>query len=252
MKTPFGLKQQVVMACLITGAFDVNRNMTLESDDFELVKAWADSIQKAGLQGIIFHNGFSDETCEKHQNEHLIFIRTQPSSSYNPNVFRYFLYLDFLNKAGKKITDLFITDISDVVMLRNPFLEDYYLENPKVIFCGDEPKSLEDEWMKEHSAHLRSQIPDFEIFEEKFSNEPLLNCGIIGGKIALMMDFLKRLCTIHKSYNQQNKLAFTGDMGAFNYLIRTQFQNQLLHGFPINTVFKEHETNREDCWFRHK
>jgi len=252
MITPFGLKKQVVMASLITGTFDVNRNMTLESDDFELVKAWADSIQKAGLQGIIFHNGFSEKTCEKHQNEQLIFIRIVPSSAFNPNVFRYFLYLDFLKEHCKNITDVFITDISDVVVLRNPFLEDRYLENSEIIFCGDEPKSLEDEWMKDHSSHLRSQIPDFEIFEVKFSNEPLLNCGIIGGKLPLMMDFLKCLCAIHKSYNQQNKSAFTGDMGAFNYLIRTQFQNQILHGFPINTVFKEYQTNREDCWFRHK
>ena len=96
MKNSSGIKQQVVMASLITGAFDVNRNETLPSDDFELVKNWADSVQKAGLQGIIFHNGFSEETCEKHQNENLIFIKCEPSSSFNPNVFRYFLYLDFL------------------------------------------------------------------------------------------------------------------------------------------------------------
>jgi hypothetical protein len=252
MNSSPGLKQQVVMASLITGRYDVNRNETLPSDDFELVKAWADSVQKAGLQGIIFHNGFLEETCEKHQNENLIFIKCEPSTSFNPNVFRYFLYLDFLKKAGNQITDLFLTDISDVVLIRNPFVENHYSENPKSIFCGDEPKTLENEWMMEHSAHLRSRIPDFEMYEAKFANKPLLNCGIIGGKTPLMMDFLTRLCEIHQNHNQDNKSAFTGDMGAFNYLIRTQFQNQVLHGFPINTVFKDYQTDREDCWFRHK
>lgn len=252
MKAPSGLKKQVVMASLITGTYDVNRKEILTSDDFELVKAWADSVQNAGLQGIIFHNGFSEETCEKHQNENLIFIRIEPSGSFNPNVFRYFLYLDFLKIAGNRMTDLFITDISDVVLLRHPFAENQYLENPAVIFCGDEPKILENEWMIDHSAHLRSQIPDFEMYEAKFPNETLLNCGIIGGKMPLMLDFLQRLCAIHQNYNQHNQSAFTGDMGVFNYLIRTQFQNQILHGFPINTVFKEYQSDREDCWFRHK
>ncbi len=252
MKNSSGTKQQVVMASLITGAFDVNRNETLPSDDFELVKDWVDSVQKAGLQGIIFHNGFSEETCQKYQNENLIFIKCEPSKSFNPNVFRHFLYLDFLKKAGKQITDLFLTDISDVVLIRNPYAENHYSENPESLFCGDEPKKLENEWMIEHSAHLRSQIPDFEIYEKNFGNESLLNCGIIGGKASLMIDFLTGLCAIHHSYNQNNKSAFTGDMGAFNYLVRTQFQSQILHGFPINTVFKEYQTDREDCWFRHK
>lgn len=252
MKASFGLKQQVVMASLITGTYDVNRNETLPSDDFELVKDWSESVQNAGLQGIIFHNGFSEETCEKYQRENLIFIRTDPNSSFNPNVFRYFLYLDFLKEAGSQITDVFLTDISDVVLIRNPFAENHYLENPETIFCGDEPKSLAEEWMIEHSAHLRSQIRDFEIYEKNFANETLLNCGVIGGKTNLMMDFLTRLCSIHQSYNQDNKSDFTGDMGAFNYLIRTQFQKQILHGFPINTVFKEYQSDREDCWFRHK
>ena len=252
MNSPFGLKQKVIMASLITGRYDVNRNETLPSDDFELVKEWADSVQKAGLQGIIFHNGFSEETCKKHQSENLIFIRSHSSDSFNPNVFRYFLYLDFLKETDSQITDVFLTDISDVVLIRNPFAENYYLENPKSIFCGDEPKSLENGWMMDHSAHLRSRINDFEMYEKNFGSETLLNCGIIGGKKSLMMDFLARLCEIHQSHNQDNRSAFTGDMGAFNYLVRTQFQNQVLHGFPINTVFKEYQSEREDCWFRHK
>lgn len=252
MKTPFGFKKQVVMASLITGTYDVNRNEILPSDDFETVKAWADSVQNVGLQAIIFHNGFSEATCQKHQTENLIFIRSEPNHSFNPNVFRYFLYLNFLKNAGNQITDLFLTDISDVILICNPFEETYYSKNLDAIFCGDEPKSLEDNWMKDHSAHLRSQIFDFEMFEAKFADDPLLNCGIIGGNILLMMDFLNQLCSIHRQFNQNNTSPYTGDMGAFNYLIRTKFQDQVLHGFPINTVFKENQSSRQDCWFRHK
>ena len=82
--------------------------------------------------------------------------------------------------------------------------------------------------------------------------ETLLNCGIIGGNASLMFDFIKRLWSIHQHANYANETAFTGDMGAFNYLVRTQFNEQLRHGAPVNTVFKMYENERTDCWFRHK
>jgi len=41
-------------------------------------------------------------------------------------------------------------------------------------------------------------------------------------------------------------------MGAFNYLMRTKYNNEVKHGEPINTVFKMYESERTDCWFKHK
>jgi hypothetical protein len=252
MTPPFRVEKQVVMASLITGKYDVNRQERLPKDDIEIVKDWSDSVQNAGLQAILFHNGFSETTCLKHQNEKLIFVRTDPHPSFNPNVFRYFLYLDFLKNLENQVTDVFLTDVSDVVLIRNPFLEPLYLNNKEMIFCGDEPKSLQNEWMFNHSAHLRSQIMDFTLYENDFASQPLLNCGIIGGKAPLINDFLTQLCFIHQTYNQENISGFTGDMGAFNYLLRTKFNPRILHGFPVNTIFKEYQDEVLDCWFRHK
>lgn len=250
--SPSTIPTQIILGSLITGGYDVNRNEILPPDDFSLVQKWADSIQKAGLKAVLFHNGFSPETCEKNQNQHLQFIRVEPSATFNPNVYRYFLYLDFLRKNILTITDLFVTDVSDVVLIQNPFSAPEYLSNPTHIFSGDEPKTLQNEWMQAHSAHLRAQIEDFEGYEIKFAEETLLNCGIIGGKAEVMLDFLTRLTALHTAYNQSNPTAYTGDMGAFNYLIRTQFAAKILHGFPVNTVFKAYEEPRKDCWFRHK
>ena len=106
--------------------------------------------------------------------------------------------------------------------------------------------------MTAHSTSLRIQIDDFETYEALFAAKTLLNCGIIGGNYPIFYDFLQQLCAIHRSYNSENKTAYTGDMGAFNYLVRTKFNTQLHHGFPVNTVFKAYEESRNDCWFRHK
>lgn len=240
------------MACLFTGIYDVNRSETLANDDYSLVRDWAESLANLQLNGIIFHNSFTETTCKKYESEYLTFVKVSHASHFNPNVYRYFMYRDFLQTHAQQIENLFITDISDVVAINNPFVQTLFRENPNAIFCGDEPKCLDNEWMKAHASHLRSRIADYEAYEEKFSNAPLLNCGIIGGKTDVMQDFIQKLCSIHQTHNHDNQTAYTGDMGAFNYLIRTQFNERLRHGEPINTVFKEYQTDRTDCWFRHK
>ena len=66
-------KLQLILVCHITGVYDVNRNTTLQDDAYELVQEWAESVAKANLKGIIFHNNFSDETCARFENTHISF-----------------------------------------------------------------------------------------------------------------------------------------------------------------------------------
>lgn len=240
------------MACLFTGIHDVNRNTLLQNDDYSLVKNWADSIIKLNLQGVIFHNNYSTKTCLENENKNIHFIQVKHDVIFNPNIYRYFIYKDFLERQAGNIDKVFCTDISDVVVLKNPFEHPHFLSNANKIFCGDEPKKLNDEWMWEHAAHLRNRIPDYAQYEENFKDEQLLNCGIIGGNIKVIQEFIIELTKIHESYNQDNQTTFTGDMGAFNYLARTKYNNLLCHGEPINTAFKAYEINNCNCWFKHK
>jgi hypothetical protein len=248
----FPISKNVVMACHITGIYDVNRNSTLPDDDFSFVKDWTNSLRELQLQGILFHNNFSEATCLRHQNEAIHFVKITHQPPFNPNVYRYFVYCDFLHHHRQDIESLFVTDVSDVVAVRNPFVQPLFINNPSAIFCGDEPKTLDNDWMKAHSEHFRSQSSAYAAYEAQFQQETLLNCGIFGGRIETMALVIEKLCAFHQAYNRDNKTAYTGDMGAFNYLIRTEFNQNLLHGAPINTVFKAYENERTDCWFRHK
>jgi hypothetical protein len=248
----FKPNSDVIMACHITGVHDVNRNTTLDNDNYELVRDWAESVAKQQLQGIIFHNNFTLETCEKFKNEYISFIQIKYNHQFNPNVYRYFVYKDFLQDHIQYFKNIFVTDITDVTLVNNPFIDSYFIENPTAIFCGDEPKTLNNDWMKDHSTNLRNNISDYAEYESKFGSETLLNCGVMGSKAPIFFDFIKRLCAIHESANSANQTAFTGDMGAFNYLARNQFNSQLIHGAPVNTVFKMYENERQNCWFRHK
>ena len=110
----FRPSKNIIMACLITGIYDVNRSETLENDKYELVQHWAESLTSLKLNGLIFHNNFSLETCQKYQNEYVSFVRiNHDSSSFNPNVYRYFVYKEFLDRHEGEIENVFLTDISD-------------------------------------------------------------------------------------------------------------------------------------------
>ena len=247
-----GGAKDLIMACQMTGVYDVNRNENVQPDDYPLIKNWVESVADLGLNGVVFHNNFSNSTLQKHPNERITFIEVPHNPQYNPNVYRYFLYAEFLRKYAQNVDNLFVTDISDVVAVLNPFVQPLYVANPNSIFCGDEPKILANDWMMDHSTHLRNNMADYALYEAQYSNETLLNCGIIGGNVKVMQPFISQLWRIHEQYNSQNKTNYTGDMGAFNYLARTQFGAQLKHGAPVNTVFKAYQNDRTDCWFRHK
>lgn len=247
----FKIAKNIIIASHITGVYDVNRNEILADDDFSIVSKWAKSISDLNLQGIIFHNNFSEATCNKYQSDNLCFIKVEYNPQYNPNVLRYFVYNEFLKLHSHQFENVFFTDVSDVVVLKNPFVQKLFLDNPMAIFCGDEPEILDNVWMQNHGEHLRSKIPDYAIYEEKFKNNPLLNCGIVGGNRAVLKSFIADLWSIHSSYNFDNCTKFTGDMGAFNYLVRTQYNDNLIYGNPVNTEFKKYLAD-SSCWFQHK
>jgi len=251
LKINFEIHNNLIVASHITGIYDVNRSTTLANDDFSMVAAWARSIEALRLQGIIFHNNFSEKTCALHQSEFIHFVKIDYNALHNPNVFRYFVYAAFLKSYAHLIKNIFFTDISDVVVNKNPFQEKIYLDNPTSIFCGDEKEVLDNEWMQNHSNHLRNKIKDYALYEANFKNETLLNCGIIGGNISIMYPFIEQLKKIHQKHNSDNDTNYTGDMGAFNYLARTRYQHKLIHGNPINTEFKSY-SNDSSCWFKHK
>lgn len=247
----FQLAKNIIIASHISGVYDVNRNETLANDDFSIVSKWAKSISDLNLQAIIFHNNFSQETCDAYQNESIRFVRITFDFNYNPNVYRYFLYNEFLKLYSSQFDNVFFTDVSDVVVLKNPFVQELFTENSMSVFCGDEPEILDNEWMYNHSEHLRNKISDYAIYEAKFKNHILLNCGIIGGTSTVMQLFIENLWAIHEKYNCDNKTLYTGDMGAFNYLVRTEYNDRIIHGSPVNTEFKKYFEDLS-CWFKHK
>jgi hypothetical protein len=245
------LSNRLILGSHISGVFDVNRSQILSNDDFSIIEKWANSIAKLNLQAIIFHNNFSEETVLKYQSAHLIFIKIVHDIRFNPNVFRYFVYTQFLKKYCDSIDSLFVTDVSDVLVLKNPFIQPLFTDNSDFISCGDEPTNLDNEWMQLHGSHLRSRITDYIEIELANQLQRLLNCGVIGGTIQTIKPLIESIWQIHENYNFDNTTSFTGDMGAFNYILRKNYNNRILHGTPVNTIFKAYFDDGIS-WFQHK
>lgn len=241
-----------LFASLFTGVFDVNRNEILRDNDFQIIQKWYNSVVHLELNAIVFHNTFSQEVVERFSNEMVRFIYVPLEKDFNPNIFRYIAYSNFLSSTRLEISHLFLTDITDVEVVRNPFQSELFLSNKEHLFCGDEPKTFDNEWMKAHCAHLREQLSEFALFENEHEKSPLLNCGIFGGRLAEIQKLLQAISELHQRVSVTNTTPFTLDMGVFNYLARTMFREKIIHGEPVNTVFKGYEEDRLDCWFRHK
>ncbi len=241
-----------IFATLLTGVYDVNRNEIIDDNDFSIIKKWYDSIIKLQLNAIVFHNTFSKEIVEKYNNEYIQFIEIEYNTSLNPNVFRYFVYRDYIKENFHEIENLFVTDITDVEVINNPFESHVFAENSDCLFCGDELEILDNVWMRDHCSHLRNSMPDFGVYEALNQHETLLNCGIIGANITVMKLLFDKMVAIHDSFSYTNTSDYTLDMGVFNYVARTTFLHKIIHGEPVNTIFKKYESQRTDCWFRHK
>ncbi|MDI1235520.1 MAG: hypothetical protein PSX81_14675 [bacterium] len=241
-----------IFASILTGVYDVNRNENLQHDDFSIVEKWVSSIVKLKLNGILFHNTFSKETVDNYANKYVQFVNVEYNKELNPNIYRYYIYQDYISKNLQNINNLFVTDVSDVEVVANPFESPLFKENPNRLFCGDEPEILDNEWMRNHCNHLRDSMPEFRNFEALNQYKTLLNCGIIGANINVMKDLFDKMLGIHDAFSYSNSTDYTLDMGVFNYVARTHFGQNLFHGEPVNTCFKNYEIHRTDCWFRHK
>lgn len=241
-----------ILASLLTGVYDVNRCELLKINDFGIIEKWYNSVVKLKIPAIVFHNSFSKEITEKYTNQYIQFIEVEYDQKFNPNVFRYFIYQNYLKQHFSQIKNIFITDITDVEVVMNPFESNFFQKNDGYLFCGDEPKILNNDWMINHCSHLRNLVSGFTLYETLNEQKTLLNCGVIGGNKNVMNLLLDKIVAMHQTYSYNNTTASTLDMGVFNYVARTIFDNNILHGQPVNTTFKKYETDRNDCWFRHK
>jgi len=156
---------------------------------------------------------------------------------------RWKLYYNLLNERTD-IFRAFFLDVSDVVILKNPFK---FIDDDK-IYCGDEENiNLNNDWMIRRYSLLNNSEINKKL--NSYLSKKVINAGILGGYREYLIDITKKI----KDILSESKIKHTTvDMCVFNHVLYTNYENKLIHGLPVNTVFRANDLNNQTAWFKHK
>ncbi len=239
---PFIEKKNILLTSYFTNVPDPQRG---EKWDFDLSKLTPliNSLKETKL--IVLHD---NEDYILENTDKVEFVKV--STAINPYFQRWVSYKEYLFSNRHSISNVFCIDATDVEVLQEPDWDS--LSN--YLYTGDEPTQLDDDagWMRKHHKHHLIQ----KLLDENGKSYQMLNAGILGGSIDTVLKFIRDLLDfyVHSEVdrffkNQEN--AGIGDMGAFNYIARTNFNERIRHGGQVCTRFKSEERNGYS-WFKHK
>lgn len=189
---------------------------------------------------IIFNDCFVDSV----NSPYVEFIKTLPSKTHSPNVYRWIVYWEWMQK--NEFDKIWMVDSTDVELLKEPFK----IIEPNKLYCGDEFGMVTDnKWMRTTQERW-FKIADYRQIISKHATEILINCGIVGGSFETIYQLIDMWANIHKT--KTVGLMHSTDMAIFNYVARKYFNDQLVHGDKINTKFKYFETKNKTAIWKHK
>lgn len=197
------------------------------------------SCNKLKQKLFIFNDCFDEKNSK-----YITFVKTEPSQTHSPNVYRFIVYNNWLLKND--YDNLWMVDSTDVELLKNPFDT---IESDK-LYCGDEIDMITDNsWMRNTQERF-FKIADYRSIIAKHTKERLINCGIVGGSKKVIDKLITMWSDIHET--KTFGIQYSTDMAIFNYLARKHFNDNLVHGEKINTKFKHFETNNKTAIWKHK
>lgn len=214
---------------------DPQRKVKWDSDISNL-DALIKSCEANGVDYLIFHDCFDIKDKR--------FIKVPKQNLYAPNVWRWFVYHNWLK--GNHYDNIFMVDSTDVEVLRNPFVS----LNPNKIYVGDEVGMMVNNiWMRKRQEPHLSTLKDYKHIISLNSRNKLLNCGIVGGSYDMVMEYLEHRVEIHEQHTK-GTLEST-DMAVFNYIMYKYLKGLNTSGLKVNTGFKRNEYNSVS-FFKHK
>jgi glycosyltransferase involved in cell wall biosynthesis len=223
--------EDIVLTCYFTSHVDTQRDITWEPD----IEACMALINSLGDQKVVLLNDCFDETTKVPKNVELVRVET-PITPYFQRWISEYQYL----KAHPEIRRVFLTDSTDVEMINNPF---NHMQSGK-LYVGTEVLYVNTPWMvNNHRTPLLVQ------FYKRNPRTILLNCGLVGGDRADVMELLRLMNALYVS--EKGNLGKT-EMGGFNYICRTYLQSKLVVGNHIHTRFKAFDRVSKKPWWRHK
>ncbi len=113
-----------ILSCYFTGKKDPIHHEKLKNerrneDDYRYMRPLYESCKNLKLHLVIFHDNLSKEFVKKYTTDRIIFRQTQLKTKMSINDERFIIYYEYLTKNPYE--NVFSSDISDVVLTKNPF-----------------------------------------------------------------------------------------------------------------------------------
>ncbi|XP_077986127.1 uncharacterized protein LOC144440616 [Glandiceps talaboti] len=242
-------KSDYIFSCYYTSNFDPQRNVHIRKDRFEYMKNWLWSVQDLGLQAVIFHDGLGTDFIEAIENDNITFVYS-PLKRRTTNDARFFAYLDYLDEH-KSIQRVFLTDISDVKFLRNPFeLMDLLGDILYVGLDNDIFPNMESmDWLYKRVIECFGveSAEKGDLASVKNLNR-VYNAGVIGASRYMMLQLLEQVTQALNGTPRDVNC----NMPTVNYVFHKYFDDRIFTGFPLSSKFMRRRETGIGVYVLHK
>lgn len=237
-----GIKEKhgnVVITAYFNYSFDPQRGKKWASNTDD-IKRLMESCEERGVKLYVF----TDCIPSSHDTDLVKFIRTKPSMSHSPNVYRWIVYQEWMKK--NTFDKAWFVDSTDVELLKDPFKK---VKEGRLYVGNECDVKTDNVWMRtKQEKYLR--IPDYRKVIASFASETLINCGLVGGTYDVLDALINKWAGMHKRHTVG--IHHSTDMAIFNYVVRKFFNEILESGDHINTRFKYNETDNKKAIWKHK
>lgn len=239
----------VVLGSYIANMDDAQRGVRWQADP-SAVETYIESVRSAGVGVKVLHNCYHDGHNFRHPDALQYAKEYLDKSKYpdNPYYNKFWLPLCWL-RDNPAMRYAFVTDSTDVELANSPFglSEGSELLKPGRIYVGDEMQVIGTPWLVADMNSL-GFIKEF----ARGNRNKLLNSGVMGGHVTLLMEFLEDIVSTYDDVYAECRRVPPVDMGVFNYVCySSKWWPYIEYGRHVTSVFKAYDRNTA-AWFRHK
>ena len=260
----------IILTSYLSLKYDHHRKTQIKSDDFKYIKDFYNSVLKLNITVKIFYDNLSSKFIQKYTTDNIEFVLINRKLNYtcfHPHEFRFIAFYDYLKNSNPNILSnykyIFTTDIRDVIINKHPIhfineinsINTNYNNKYTLFIQKDVDEHIKDnKWANENFTKILKTPLNTSILQN-YINNPLLNCGIIGGSSQTFMIFFEKF--IEYIYKFKENSTDIVDMIAINYVYYHYYTlfnnttNSTYIGGKLHSPFYKYVKSPDFC-FSHK
>ena len=242
------MKKHILVSLLFSQKKNsVHTRWVVKDDLAGYIAEWHQSVNEHKVNSLVFHDGLPEDFIKEHTTEFVKF-RQVDADIYNTCDVRWVVYDKFMQEEGHEYDYVFATDISDVVIGKTPW-DDLDKYDKSVLFSGEDSHRYSSGWIQDRNNKLKDSLPEVYRHIAENKKERLVNPGIIGAASETFKEYCRMMADL---VVKGGPIPLSVDMSYHNYIVRTYYQSRVVHGAPVNSVYRKLQKDRKDVWFIHK